>query len=179
MAVKIRLARRGRKKLALYDIVAADARASRDGRFIEKLGNYNPHTHPATILLKKAKILRWLAYGAQPTLTVSNILSSQGILLRRHLQVGVKKGAITQEEADKRWETWQQTRTSQLTKKAEKFTQEVKTQSASKKPLDTQEKTAQAHTQPQEAPQHTPPDKKEELKHDTAPTMSASATKAP
>lgn len=174
MAVKIRLTRRGRKKLALYDIVAADARASRDGRFIEKLGNYNPHTHPATILLKEAKILQWLAYGAQPTPTVSNILSSQGILLRRHLQVGVKKGAITQEAADKRWETWQQTRTSKLTKKAEK--QEVKTRSASKKPLDTQEKTAQSHTQPQEAPQPTPPDK-EEPQHDTAPTMSASATK--
>ena len=103
MAVKIRLTRRGRKKLALYDIIAADARAARDGRFLEKLGNYNPHTHPATILLKEEKILQWLSHGAQPTHTVRNILSSQGILLRRHLQVGVSKGAIVQEEADKRW----------------------------------------------------------------------------
>lgn len=108
MAVKIRLKRRGRKKLALYDIVVADARAPRDGRFIEKLGNYNPHTHPATIVLAEDSALRWLLNGAQPTHTVRNLLSRQGMLLRKHLQVGVHKGAITQEDADKKWEAWKQ-----------------------------------------------------------------------
>ena len=127
MAVKIRLARRGRKKLALYNIVAADARAPRDGRFIEKLGHYNPNTHPATIQLKEAEILRWLLNGAQPTTTVKNILSAQGILLRKHLQVGVQKGAITQEKADKDWETWKQRKEQKLAKKTDKPTEKVKT----------------------------------------------------
>jgi small subunit ribosomal protein S16 len=107
MAVKIRLTRRGRKKLALYDIVVADARSPRDGRFIEKLGNYNPNTHPATIQLKEESALQWLRKGAQPTHTVRTILSSHGIMLRKHLQLGVDKGAITQEVADERLAAWQ------------------------------------------------------------------------
>ena len=108
MSVKIRLARRGRKKLPLYDIVATDVRSPRDGRFIEKLGHYNPHRQPAHVTLKEAKVLQWMSHGAQPTHTVRNILSSQGILLRRHLQLGVQKQSITQDEADKRWEAWKQ-----------------------------------------------------------------------
>jgi small subunit ribosomal protein S16 len=107
MAVKIRLARRGRKKLALYDIVVADARAPRDGRFIEKLGSYNPNTHPATIQIKEEVALQWLLKGAQPTHTAKTLLSSRGVLLRKHLQLGVAKGAITQEVADERLEAWQ------------------------------------------------------------------------
>ncbi|XWN34761.1 MAG: 30S ribosomal protein S16 [Roseivirga sp.] len=116
MAVKIRLARRGRKSLALYDIIVADARAPRDGRFIEKLGNYNPNTQPATIRLKEEKALQWLLKGAQPTNTVKNILSAQGVLFRKHLQMGVNKGALTQEAADKKFAAWQQT---QATKKTQ------------------------------------------------------------
>lgn len=139
MAVKIRLARRGRKKLALYNIVAADARAPRDGRFIEKLGSYNPNTHPATIQLKEAETLRWLLNGAQPTKTVKNILSAQGILLRKHLQVGVQKGAITQEEADKHWETWKQDKEKKLAK-AGKTT--PKTQAATTKTAPKEQKSA-------------------------------------
>lgn len=107
MAVKIRLARRGRKKLALYDIVVADARSPRDGRFIEKLGNYNPNTNPATVVLKTSIALEWLLKGAQPTHTARNILSAHGVLLQKHLQLGVSKGAITQEEADKKLADWQ------------------------------------------------------------------------
>jgi len=110
MAVKIRLTKRGRKKLALYDIIVADQRAPRDGRFIEKLGNYNPNTNPSTVVLQEDKIVQWLFNGAQPTDTVKNILSSQGILLRKHLQMGVKKGAITQEEADKRFLAWKESK---------------------------------------------------------------------
>ncbi len=106
MAVRIRLARRGRKKLAMYDIVVADARAPRDGRFIEKLGNYNPNTNPATIKLDTDRALYWVMTGAQPTETARSILSRKGVMLRKHLQVGVNKGAITQEEADKRFAAW-------------------------------------------------------------------------
>jgi len=116
MAVKIRLTKRGRKKLALYDIVVADQRAPRDGRFIEKLGNYNPNTNPSTVVLKEDKVIQWLFNGAQPTDTVKSILSSQGILLKKHLLIGVKKGAITQEEADKRLLVWKESKTQKPSK---------------------------------------------------------------
>jgi small subunit ribosomal protein S16 len=106
MAVKIRLARRGRKKKAIYDIVVADARAPRDGRFIEKLGSYNPGTNPSTIVLESDKAVDWLLKGAQPTDTAKSILQHEGVLLKKHLQVGVNKGAITQEVADARFEEW-------------------------------------------------------------------------
>jgi small subunit ribosomal protein S16 len=106
MAVKIRLARRGRKNLAIYDIVVADARAPRDGKFIEKLGSYNPNTDPATIILNEERALKWLFNGALPTDTARSILSKKGVMLRKHLQIGVMKGAITQEEADKRYNEW-------------------------------------------------------------------------
>ena len=107
MAVKIRLARRGRKKLAIYDVVVADARSPRDGRFIEKLGTFNPNTHPATVNIDNDKALQWILNGAQPTDSARAILSQNGIMLRKHLQIGVNKGAITQEEADKRFAQWQ------------------------------------------------------------------------
>ncbi|MCC5930665.1 MAG: 30S ribosomal protein S16 [Cyclobacteriaceae bacterium] len=106
MAVKIRLARRGRKKKAMYDIVIADARAPRDGRFIEKIGTYNPLTVPANIVMNDDKALDWLLKGAQPTETVRAMLSYRGILLRKHLQIGVNKGALTQEQADAKFEKW-------------------------------------------------------------------------
>lgn len=106
MPVKIRLARRGRKKQAMYDIVVADSRAPRDGRFIEKIGTYNPNTNPASINLSDIKAFDWVMKGAQPTDTVKAILSYRGILMKKHLQVGVIKGAISQEEADKKFEAW-------------------------------------------------------------------------
>lgn len=104
--VKIRLARRGRKKLSLYDVVVADARAPRDGRFIEKIGTYNPLPVPASIVLNDEKAFDWLMKGAQPTDTVKAMLSYRGILMRKHLQIGVIKGAITQEVADQRLNDW-------------------------------------------------------------------------
>jgi small subunit ribosomal protein S16 len=106
MAVKIRLARRGRKKAAIYDIVVADARAPRDGRFIEKLGVYNPNTNPASINFNEDKAFTWVMNGAQPTDTVKAMLSYRGILYKKHLQIGVNKGAISQETADARFEEW-------------------------------------------------------------------------
>jgi small subunit ribosomal protein S16 len=104
MAVKIRLTRRGRKKKALYDVIVADARSPRDGRLIEKLGSYNPLTDPATIVLDDDKTLDWLMKGAQPTNTARRILSYRGLMLKKHLQVGVMKGALTQEQADKKFQ---------------------------------------------------------------------------
>ena len=106
MAVKIRLARRGRKKAAMYDIVVADARAPRDGRFIEKLGTYNPNVSPAAIEYDADRAFYWMMTGAQPTDTVRAMLSYRGVLYRRHLQLGVDKGAITQEVADERFASW-------------------------------------------------------------------------
>ncbi|ADQ16638.1 30S ribosomal protein S16 [Leadbetterella byssophila] len=106
MAVKIRLARRGRKKHPIYDIVVADSRSPRDGRFIEKLGQYNPHTTPATISLKEDRALYWTQVGAQPTDTTRKILSVKGIMYKKHLQIGVEKGAITQEQADAKFQKW-------------------------------------------------------------------------
>ncbi|WP_266366940.1 30S ribosomal protein S16 [Tellurirhabdus rosea] len=108
MAVKIRLSRRGRKKLAMYDIVIADARAPRDGRFIEKVGSYNPNTDPATVVLKADRAVDWLLKGAQPTDTTRSILSHEGVMLKKHLQVGVLKGAISQEQADAKFDAWKQ-----------------------------------------------------------------------
>jgi len=114
MSVKIRLARRGRKKLALFDVVVADARSPRDGRFIEKIGTYNPNTNPATIDINADKALVWLKNGAQPTDTVRRMLSYKGVMMRRHLQLGVDKGAITQETADTRYQQWVDSKTVQV-----------------------------------------------------------------
>jgi small subunit ribosomal protein S16 len=106
MAVKIRLAKKGRKKLAYYHIVVADSRSPRDGRYIEKIGIYNPVTDPATIDLDFNKALDWLQNGAQPTDTCRAILSYKGVLLKRHLLEGVKKGAFDEAEAEKRFNEW-------------------------------------------------------------------------
>ena len=106
MAVKIRLQRRGRKKKPFYHIVVADERAPRDGKFIEKLGTYNPMTKPATIELDRDRTFDWLMKGAQPTDTARAILRFKGVMYRKHLQRGVKKGALTQEQADEMYGAW-------------------------------------------------------------------------
>ena len=101
MSVKIRLQRHGKKGKPFYWIVAADARAKRDGRFLEKLGTYNPNTNPATINLNVDGSVKWLQNGAQPTDTARAILSYKGVMLKKHLLEGVKKGAFTEEVAEK------------------------------------------------------------------------------
>ena len=106
MAVKIRLARKGRKKLAFYHIVVADSRSPRDGRYIEKIGSYNPVTNPATIELDFDKALGWLQNGALPTDTCRAILSYKGVMIKKHLLEGVVKGAFDEAEATKRFEEW-------------------------------------------------------------------------
>jgi small subunit ribosomal protein S16 len=106
MAVRIRLARKGRKQKAYYHIVVADSRSPRDGRYIERIGNYNPITNPATIELDFDKALGWLQNGAIPTDTCRAILSYKGVLLKKHLLEGVKKGAFDDAEATNRFDAW-------------------------------------------------------------------------
>lgn len=106
MATKIRLQRHGRKNYAFYPIVIADSRAPRDGKFIERIGSYNPNTNPATITLNFERALYWVNCGAQPTDTVRSILSNEGVLLMKHLQGGVKKGAFDEAEAQRRFDAW-------------------------------------------------------------------------
>ena len=106
MAVKIRLARKGRKKVAYYHIVVADSRSPRDGRYIEKIGLYNPGTNPATIELDFDKALGWLQNGALPTDTCRAILSYKGVMIKKHLLEGVKKGAFDDAEATRRFDEW-------------------------------------------------------------------------
>lgn len=117
MAVKIRLARRGKKNHAYFHIVVADSRSPRDGRFIEQIGSYNPNTNPATIVLDSEKALQWLHNGAQPTETTRRILSYEGVLLKRHLEGGVKKGAITEEVAQQKWDAWKLERDGKISAK--------------------------------------------------------------
>lgn len=106
MATKIRLARHGHKDYAYYHIVVADSRSPRDGRYIERIGSYNPNTTPAAVDLNFDRALYWLNVGAQPTDTVRNILSAEGVLLMKHLNGGVKKGAFSEAEAQKRFDAW-------------------------------------------------------------------------
>ncbi|MDH6313420.1 small subunit ribosomal protein S16 [Parabacteroides sp. PFB2-10] len=106
MATKLRLQRRGRKNYAFYQIVVADSRAPRDGKFIERVGSYNPNTNPATIDLNFERALYWLQVGAQPTDTVRNILSNEGVLLKKHLLEGVKKGAFDEAAAEQKFQAW-------------------------------------------------------------------------
>lgn len=106
MATKIRLQRGGRKGYAFYSIVIADVRAPRDGKFTEKIGTYNPNTNPATVDLNFDRALYWVEVGAQPTDTVRNILSREGVYLMKHLRGGVKKGAFDEATAQKKFEAW-------------------------------------------------------------------------
>jgi small subunit ribosomal protein S16 len=106
MATKIRLQRHGRKGYAYYHIVVADSRAPRNGRFIERIGSYNPNTNPATVDLNFDRALYWLQTGAQPTDTTRNLLSDKGVYMKKHLLGGVKKGAFTEEVAEQKFTAW-------------------------------------------------------------------------
>ena len=117
MPARIRLQRHGKKNKPFFHIVVADGRAPRDGKFIEKLGTYNPLTNPATIDLNFDRAVEWVKNGAQPSDTVRRILSYKGVLLRRHLQIGVEKGAISQEVADVRFNEWLQAKEAKINSK--------------------------------------------------------------
>ena len=121
MATKIRLARHGKKGYAFYHIVVADSRSPRDGRFIEKLGTYNPNTNPATIELNFDRTVDWVMKGAQPTDTTRAILSYKGVMLKKHLLGGVAKGALTENEADARFEKWMNEKAGKIDAKSNKL----------------------------------------------------------
>lgn len=138
MATKIRLQRNGRKGYAFYSIVVADVRAPRDGRFTEKIGTYNPNTNPATVDLKFDRALYWVETGAQPTDTVRNILSNEGVMLMKHLKGGVKKGAFDEATAQAKFEEWKKNRDSKLS--ALKNSNEASKQVALKERLENEKK---------------------------------------
>lgn len=119
MATKIRLQRFGKKGKPFYHVVVADSRAPRDGKFIERLGSYNPNTNPATIELNFDKAVKWVLNGAEPTDTARAILSYKGVLYKKHLEGGIKKGALTQEQADAKFATWLDSKAGKIAGKTE------------------------------------------------------------
>lgn len=119
MATKIRLQRFGKKGKPFYHVVVADSRAPRDGKFIERLGSYNPNTNPATIELNFDKAVKWVLNGAEPTDTARAILSYKGVLYKKHLEGGIKKGALTQEQADAKFATWLDAKAGKIAGKTE------------------------------------------------------------
>lgn len=119
MATKIRLQRFGKKGKPFFHVVVADSRAPRDGKFIERLGSYNPNTNPATIEINFEKTLDWVNKGAEPTDTARAILSYKGVLYKKHLQGGVKKGALTEEQADAKFAQWLEAKGGQIEVKKE------------------------------------------------------------
>ena len=145
MAVKIRLARHGKKGYAFYHIVAADSRAPRDGKFIEKLGTYNPNTNPATIDLNFERALDWLLKGAQPTDTCRAILSYKGVLYKKHLLGGVAKGAFSESDAEAKFNKWLGEKEGKIAAKVDKL--EGAAKSAAKSRLAAEAKVAEARAQ--------------------------------
>lgn len=121
MAVKLRLQRHGRKGHAFYYIVATDSRNRRDGKFIEKVGTYNPNTDPSTVEINFESALRWIQNGAQPTDTVRSILSKEGVLLKNHLLKGVAKGALTEEQVEEKFNKWLEEKASRVNTKKQQL----------------------------------------------------------
>ena len=121
MSVKIRLARHGKKGYAFYHIIVADSRAPRDGKFIEKIGTYNPNTNPATVDLNFDKALDWLQKGAQPTDTARTILSEKGVMYKKHLLGGVSKGAFDEAAANAKFDKWMNEKNAQISAKNQKL----------------------------------------------------------
>ena len=145
MPVKIRLSRHGKKGYAFYHIVVADSRAPRDGKFIEKIGTYNPNTNPASICLDFEKALGWLNKGAQPTDTARSILSHSGVMMKKHLLGGVKKGAFSLEEAEVRFAKWKAEKDNKLEAKRVKLTESKQAAAAAR--LAEEEKIKQARAE--------------------------------
>lgn len=142
MATKIRLQRGGHKGYAVYRIVIADVRAPRDGKFIEKIGMFNPNTNPATVDLNFDRALYWVETGAQPTDTVRNILKSEGVYMMKHLRGGVKKGAFDEVACQQKYDAWKTAKDQKLT--AAKDAQSKSRQEAAAKALDAEKKVNEA-----------------------------------
>ncbi|MDA0309534.1 MAG: 30S ribosomal protein S16 [Bacteroidetes bacterium] len=142
MAVRIRLKRQGRKQRPYYHIVVADARSPRDGRFIERIGNYDPNTQPATIEINVDKAVNWLQNGAEATDTVRAILSYKGVLYKNHLLNGVRKGALTEEQAVAKFEAWLKEKESKISGHAKSITDSKASEKAAR--LEAERKVNQA-----------------------------------
>ncbi len=161
MSVKIRLQRHGKKGKPFYWIVAADARAKRDGRFLEKLGTYNPNTNPATINLNVDGSVKWLQNGAQPTDTARAILSYKGVMLKKHLLEGVKKGAFTEEVAEKKFQAWLDEKAGKVSAKEESLTKakaKVKAKALEAEKATNEARTAVAQSEVEETPEEETPE---------------------
>lgn len=144
MAVKIRLQRHGKKDAAFFHVVAADGRAPRDGAFIEKLGVYNPNTNPATIDLNFEGALKWLMNGAEPTDTCRAILSYKGVLMKKHLLDGVRKGALTEAQVEERFAKWLDSKAGKISDKKSNLSASAKKAAADKLKAETASKEAKA-----------------------------------
>ena len=194
MAVRIRLARKGRKRKAFYHIVVADSRSPRDGRYIEKIGSYNPVTNPATIELDFDKALGWLQNGALPTETCRAILSTNGVLIKKHLLEGVKKGAFDDAEATRRFEAWmkqndekleakraglEKSKDDEIVKKlaAEKKVNEARAAALAKKQAELAAKEA-AENQPEAVAEEAPAEPAAEAAENTTPSEETSGETA-
>ena len=184
MAVKIRLQRHGKKGKPFYWIVAADARSKRDGKYLEKIGTYDPNQKPAAIDLNFDSAISWLDKGAQPTNTAKAILSYTGVLLKRHLDGGVKKGAFTEAEAKKRFDAWMKDKSAKIEKKIqdantvlESNKKEAREREEEYRKKKLEEAKAKEKAKADEAPADETP--AEEVSADEAPAEEAPADEAP
>ncbi|WP_262246482.1 30S ribosomal protein S16 [Parapedobacter soli] len=191
MAVKIRLQRHGKKGKPFYHLVVADSRSPRDGKFIERIGSYNPNTNPATIDLNFDRALDWLAKGAQPTDTTRAILSYKGVLYKKHLLGGVKKGAFDEAAADAKFDEWLKAKEAKIQGKAQNVAQTKEEAKKAALAVEAKRKEAVAATV---AAKNTPPAEEtpeaeapveevvaegEEVVEATAETAAAETTEAP
>lgn len=144
MAVKIRLQRHGKKDAAFFHVVVADGRAPRDGKFIEKLGVYNPNSNPATIDINFDSTLKWLMNGAQPTDTCRAILSYKGVMLKKHLLEGLKKGALTEAQVEQKFNKWLQEKEGKVNSKKDRLASEGSKKASDRLKAETASKEAKA-----------------------------------
>lgn len=181
MATKLRLQRRGRKNHPFYQIIVADSRAPRDGKYIERIGSYNPNTNPATIILDFERALYWMQTGAQPTDTVRNILSTEGVLMKKHLLGGVAKGAFSEDEAEKRFDAWksnkQQAVQSEKNKNEEKMRNDEKARLEAEKEVNKARAESIAKKKAEEEAANAPVE--EEVTEETAPVEEPTSEEQP
>lgn len=176
--VKIRLARRGRKKAPMYDVVIANITAPRDGRFIEKIGTYNPNVNPAVIDIDEDRAVYWLMEGAVPTDTVRAMLSYKGMLFKKHLLIGVQKGAITPEQAEERFGTWRKEKDAKVAAKIASINEKLSAEARAKLEAETKIKEARAEVLRQKAEEEEAKRKEEEAAKAAEEAAKAEAAKA-
>ena len=182
MPVKIRLQRHGKKGKPFYWVVAADARAKRDGRYLEKIGTYNPNTNPATVEINVDSAVKWLENGAQPTDTARTLLSYRGVLLKHHLNGGVTKGALTQEEAEAKFSAWLEEKEAKIQAKKDGLTKaeaEARAQALAAEKEVNEKRIADAKAQVEEAEAAAEEAPTEDVAVEDAPVEEAAVEDAP